>query len=93
MVERIRLLLARFSENEATVRRLTATEASFDALCHEYRELIEFLDRFEAEVSLDYAVRPEGARHQWRKVPHRELSIDLVADERFRWATGQVEAS
>lgn len=50
MVERIRLLLARFSENEATVRRLTATEASLDALCHEYREVIEFLDRFEAEV-------------------------------------------
>jgi hypothetical protein len=50
VVERIRLLLARFSEDEATVRRLAATEASFDALCHEYREVIEFLDRFEAEV-------------------------------------------
>jgi hypothetical protein len=50
VVQRIRILLARFSENEATVRRLTATDASFDALCHEYREVIEFLDRFEAEV-------------------------------------------
>jgi hypothetical protein len=50
VVERIRLLLARFSEHEATVRRLAAAEASFDALCHEYREVIEFLDRFEAEV-------------------------------------------
>ena len=28
----------------------SAAEASFDALCHEYREVIEFLDRFEAEV-------------------------------------------
>jgi hypothetical protein len=27
-------------------------------------------------------VRPEGANHQWRKIPPRELSIDLVADER-----------
>ena len=29
------------------------------------------------------AVRPEGANHQWRKNPPRELSIDLVADERL----------
>ena len=33
--------------------------------------------------------RPEGAHHQWRTVPPRELSIDLErADERFRHATG-----
>jgi hypothetical protein len=38
-------------------------------------------------------VRPDGARHQWRKVPPRELSVDLVADERLVWATGWVEAS
>jgi hypothetical protein len=43
-------LLARFSENEATVRRLVATDASFNALCHEYRKVIELLDAFEAEV-------------------------------------------
>ena len=39
------------------------------------------------------AVRPEGAYHQWRKIPPRELSIDLVADERLGWVTGWVEAS
>jgi hypothetical protein len=38
-------------------------------------------------------VRPEGACHQWRKVPPRELSIDLEADERFGRVTGRVEAS
>jgi NAD(P)-dependent dehydrogenase (short-subunit alcohol dehydrogenase family) len=38
-------------------------------------------------------VRPEGACHQWRKVPPRELSIDLEADERFGWATGRIGAS
>jgi len=38
-------------------------------------------------------VRLEGAHHQWRKVPPRELSIDLVADERFGWVTGRAEAS
>jgi hypothetical protein len=38
-------------------------------------------------------VRPDGAYHQWRKIPPRELSIDLVADERDGWATGRREAS
>ena len=38
-------------------------------------------------------VRPEGAYHLWRKVPSRQLSIDLEADERLGWVTGRVEAS
>ena len=53
MVERIRSLLARFSENEETVRQLVARDAGFDALCDEYREVTERLDRLddlEAEV-------------------------------------------
>jgi hypothetical protein len=50
VVERIRLLLARFSEDEATVRRLVATDASFNALCDEYRKVIELLDGFDAEI-------------------------------------------
>jgi uncharacterized protein YdcH (DUF465 family) len=51
VVERIRSLLARFSEDEETVRRLVATDARFDALCHEYRKVIDLLDAFEAEVA------------------------------------------
>jgi hypothetical protein len=39
------------------------------------------------------AVRPEGANHQWRKIPPGELSIDPVADERLGWATGRAGAS
>jgi hypothetical protein len=39
------------------------------------------------------AVRPEGANHQWRKIPPRELSIDLEADERLGRATGRAGAS
>jgi hypothetical protein len=42
---------------------------------------------------LIFAVRPEGAYHQWRKDPSRELSIALVADERFGRVTGRIEAS
>jgi hypothetical protein len=38
-------------------------------------------------------VRPEGAEHQWREDPPRELSVDLVADERGGRVTGRLEAS
>ena len=48
--ERIRSLLGRFSEDEATVRRLVATDARFDALCHEYCKVVELLDRYEVAV-------------------------------------------
>ena len=40
-----------------------------------------------AEIK-NFAVRPEGADHLWRKVPPRELSIALVADKRFGWVRG-----
>jgi FtsZ-binding cell division protein ZapB len=50
VIERIRSLLGRFSEDEETVRRLVATDASFDALCNEYRNIIELLDGFEAQI-------------------------------------------
>src|SRR5262249_14208234 len=39
------------------------------------------------------AVRPEGANHQWRRIPPRELSIDLEADERLGRVTGWAGAS
>ena len=69
MVERIRSLLARFSEDEATVRRLVATDTRFNALCQEYREVIEFLDTFEVEVerltSLEAEVKRLRQRRAW----------------------------
>jgi hypothetical protein len=39
------------------------------------------------------AVRPEGADHQWRKIPPGELSIDPEADERLSRVTGRAGAS
>ena len=39
------------------------------------------------------SVCPEGVFHLWRKIPPRELSIDLVADERSGWVTGRAGAS
>ena len=38
-------------------------------------------------------VRPDGAYHQWRRVPPGELSIAPVADERFGRATDWAGAS
>jgi ribonuclease D len=52
VVERIRSLLARYSEDEEIVRHLVATDASFDALCNEYCKVIELLDGFETQVKL-----------------------------------------
>jgi hypothetical protein len=48
MVERIRSLMVQFPEDEETVRELIA----IDALCHEYREVLDLLGRFEAHVKL-----------------------------------------
>ena len=50
-------------------------------------------DIFDITFSPTYSVRPAGAQHQWRKVPPRELSVELVADERLGRATDWVEAS
>jgi hypothetical protein len=50
MVERIRSLLARFPEDEEAVRELAASNVSFDALCHEYQNVIRLLAGFEFEV-------------------------------------------
>jgi hypothetical protein len=49
MVECIRPLLARFPQNEEFVRQLVSTDAGFDALCHQYRKVIDLLDNTSAE--------------------------------------------
>ncbi len=43
-------------------------------------------------MSPQVAVRPEGAHHQWRKIPPGELSIDPVADERLVRVTARAGA-
>ena len=56
VVECIRPLLARFSENEEAVRRLVATDEGFDALCHQYRHVIELLESCKSKVDLEAEV-------------------------------------
>ena len=43
-------------------------------------------------IGPELAVRPEGADYQWRKIPHGELSIDPVADERLARGTARAGA-
>ena len=50
MVERIRSLLTRFSEDEETVRWLVVTDASFDSLCHEYRKVTGLIEVYEGQA-------------------------------------------
>ena len=57
------------------------------------RSAVINLDTTSMERILTFAVRPDGAFHQWREDPPRELSIALVADERFGRVTGWIEAS
>ncbi len=57
MVERIRSLLARFSENEETVRQLVATDPGFDALCDAYRDVNERLNGLEGRDGLEAEVK------------------------------------
>ena len=57
VVECIRPLLARFSENEEIVRRLVATDESFDALCHQYRHVIDLLEGYKGDVSHEAEIK------------------------------------
>jgi uncharacterized protein YdcH (DUF465 family) len=52
MVERIRSLLAQFPEDEAAIRELVARDARFNALCEEYRKVVDLIGDFEAHVKL-----------------------------------------
>jgi hypothetical protein len=56
-------------------------------------EILSSSRAYLATIRLQLAVRPEGANHQWRKIPPGELSIDPVANERLGWVTGRAGAS
>lgn len=47
MVERIRDLIERFPEDERLVRELVRSNAAFGALCQEYKESADELDRLQ----------------------------------------------
>lgn len=57
MVERIRSLLAHYPEDEVAARELIAKDASFNALCQEYRNVVDLLDSFETEIKQHMQLR------------------------------------
>jgi uncharacterized protein YdcH (DUF465 family) len=71
VVECIRPLLARFSENEEVVRRLMATDGTFDALCHQYRRVVDLLKVYEAEAD-------QEAEVEWLKKRRAGLEEELL---------------
>jgi hypothetical protein len=42
--------LAQFPEDEATARELVANDEAFNALCHEYRKVVDLLGSFESHI-------------------------------------------
>jgi uncharacterized protein YdcH (DUF465 family) len=71
IVECIRPLLARFSEDEEVVRRLVATDGTFDALCHRYRRVIDLLKAYEAQADQDTEI-------EWLKKRRARLEEELL---------------
>ncbi|OAF07730.1 hypothetical protein AYJ54_16595 [Bradyrhizobium centrolobii] len=57
IVECIRPLLTRFSEDEEVVRRLVATDGTFDALCHQYRRVTDLLKVYKAEADQEAEIK------------------------------------
>ena len=54
---------------------------------------VVFISQGCSSITQSQTVRPDGAEHQWRKMPPRELSVDLVANERGGRVTVRLEAS
>ena len=73
MVERIRSLLAQFPEDEVAARELIAKDASFDALCQEYRKVADLLDSFETEIERLMQLR---ASAQVTRLKHLRASLE-----------------
>ena len=71
IVECIRPLLARFSEDEEVVRRLVATDGTFDALCHQYCRVIDLLKAYEAQADQD-------AEIEWLRKRRAALEEELL---------------
>ncbi|MGL3106668.1 hypothetical protein [Bradyrhizobium sp. BR 1432] len=71
IVECIRPLLARFSEDEVVVRRLVTTDGTFDALCHQYGRVTDLLKAYEARAD-------QEAEVEWLKKRRAVLEEELL---------------
>lgn len=75
MVERIRHLLDRFPEDEETIRDLIQRDATFEALCQEYRQTEQELHRLEDEgIATGGATEAAELRHRYEAIEEELLA-------------------
>jgi hypothetical protein len=65
MVDRIRNIIARFPENEDVVRSLILQNHEFDALCQEYTQTGEELQKLAAEIGQGHAAEADESRKRF----------------------------
>ncbi len=68
MVERIRGLISKFPEDEASIRDLIRQDPEFNALCQEYQDIALEIDRLSSSREKEKAAYVEGLRLRRRSV-------------------------
>jgi uncharacterized protein YdcH (DUF465 family) len=74
MVERIRDLIARFPEDEETVRQLIKSDPTFDSLCQEYKDIGDDLRRLERKPDPRARTEAEGLKMRRQAVEEELLA-------------------
>jgi uncharacterized protein YdcH (DUF465 family) len=75
MVDRIRNIMARFPENEDVVRKLILQNRDFDALCQEYSQTGEELEKLAAETGQVHAAETDELTGRRRTIEEEILTL------------------
>jgi hypothetical protein len=75
MVDRIRNIMARFPENEDVVRNLILQNRDFDALCQEYAQTGEELQKLAAEIGQGPAAEADQLKGRRRTIEEEILTL------------------
>lgn len=75
MVERIRSLMARFPEDEATVRSMIRHDHYFDALCQEYGDIGREFDNTSDTPDAEAAALADALRKRRTAIEEELLTI------------------
>jgi hypothetical protein len=75
MVDRIRNIMARFPENEDVVRKLILQNRDFDALCQEYSQTGEELEKLGAELGQGHAAETDELTARRRTIEEEILTL------------------
>jgi len=75
MVDRIRNIMARFPENEDVVRKLILQNRDFDALCQEYSQTGEELEKLAAELGHGHAAETHELTGRRRTIEEEILTL------------------